>query len=56
MPTTADGIEGLLGMAGFADIKLAFDATSATAHRANWAALRDTGIQMLDLTPASIGP
>jgi acetaldehyde dehydrogenase len=56
VPTTADGVEGLLGMPGFADIKLAFDATSATAHRANWAALRDTGIRMLDLTPASIGP
>jgi acetaldehyde dehydrogenase len=56
VPATADGIEGLLGMPGFADIKLAFDATSANAHRANWAALRDTGIRMLDLTPASIGP
>jgi acetaldehyde dehydrogenase len=56
VPTTADGVEGLLGMPDFADIKLAFDATSAGAHRANWAALRDTGIRMLDLTPASIGP
>jgi acetaldehyde dehydrogenase len=56
IPTTADGVEGLLGMPGFADIKLAFDATSATAHRANWAALRDTRIRMVDLTPASIGP
>jgi acetaldehyde dehydrogenase len=56
VPTTAAGVEGLLGMPGFADIRLAFDATSATAHRANWAALRDTGIRMIDLTPASIGP
>jgi acetaldehyde dehydrogenase len=56
VPTTADGVEGLLGMPDFADIRLAFDATSATAHRTNWAALRDTGIRMLDLTPASIGP
>jgi acetaldehyde dehydrogenase len=53
---TCDGVEGLLGMPDFADIKLAVDATSASAHRANWAALRDTGIRMLDLTPASIGP
>jgi acetaldehyde dehydrogenase len=53
---TADGVEGLLAMPDFADIRLVFDATSATAHRANWAALRDTGIRMLDLTPASIGP
>jgi acetaldehyde dehydrogenase len=56
VPATADGVEGLLGMPGLADIKLVFDATSASAHRANWAALRDTGIRMLDLTPASIGP
>jgi acetaldehyde dehydrogenase len=56
VPATADGVERLLGMPGFADIKLAFDATSADAHRGNWAALRDTGIRMLDLTPASIGP
>jgi acetaldehyde dehydrogenase len=56
VPTIADGVEGLLSMPEFAHIKLAFDATSAGAHRANWAALRDTGIRMLDLTPASIGP
>jgi acetaldehyde dehydrogenase len=56
VPATAQGVEGLLGMPGFADIRLAFDATSAGTHRANWAALRDTGIRMLDLTPASIGP
>jgi acetaldehyde dehydrogenase len=56
LPTSADGVGGLLGMPHFADITLAFDATSATAHRANWAAVRDTGIRMLDLTPASIGP
>jgi len=56
VPTTADGIESLLKMPDFADIKLVFDATSPTAHPANWAVLRDTGIRMLDLTPASIGP
>ena len=56
VPATADGVEGLLGLPDFAGIRLAFDATTAGAHRANWAALRDTGIRMLDLTPASIGP
>jgi acetaldehyde dehydrogenase len=56
VPATAHGVAGLLGMPDFADIKLAFDATSATAHRTNWAALRDNGIRMLDLTPAAIGP
>ncbi|GAA4290011.1 acetaldehyde dehydrogenase (acetylating) [Mycobacterium paraffinicum] len=56
VPVTADGAGGLLSMPDFADIKLAFDATSADTHRANWAALRDSGIRMLDLTPASVGP
>jgi acetaldehyde dehydrogenase len=56
VPTTAEGIDGLLAMPNFGDIKMVFDATSATAHHANWAKLRDTGVRMLDLTPASIGP
>jgi acetaldehyde dehydrogenase len=56
VPTTADGVDGLLAMPNFADIRLVFDATSAGAHRANWARLRETGVRMLDLTPASIGP
>lgn len=56
VPTTADGIDGLLAMPGFSDIKIVFDATSAGAHRANWAKLRDTGVRVLDLTPAAVGP
>jgi acetaldehyde dehydrogenase len=56
VPTTAEGVDGLLGLPNFGDIKLAFDATSAGAHHANWTKLRDTGVRMLDLTPASIGP
>jgi acetaldehyde dehydrogenase len=56
VPTTAVGVDGLLTMPNFGDIKLVFDATSAGAHRANWAKLRDTGVRILDLTPASIGP
>src|SRR6476646_11816395 len=56
VPTTADGVDGLLAVPNFGDIKVVFDATSATAHHANWAKLRDTGVRMLDLTPASIGP
>jgi acetaldehyde dehydrogenase len=56
VPTTAEGVDGLMAMPNFDEIKLVFDATSATAHRANWAKLRDTGVRMLDLTPASIGP
>jgi acetaldehyde dehydrogenase len=56
VPTTAGGIDGLLAMPNFGDIKLVLDATSATAHHANWATLRDTSVRMIDLTPASIGP
>jgi acetaldehyde dehydrogenase len=56
VPTTADGVDGLLAMPNFRDIKLVFDATSARAHNTNWAKLRETGVRMLDLTPASIGP
>ncbi|HKI39003.1 MAG TPA: acetaldehyde dehydrogenase (acetylating) [Mycobacterium sp.] len=56
VPITAEGIDGLLAMPNFQDIKLVFDATSANAHRANWAKLKDTGVRVLDLTPAAIGP
>jgi acetaldehyde dehydrogenase len=56
VPTTACGVDGLLAMPHFADIRMVFDATSAGAHRANWATLADTGVRMLDLTPAAIGP
>lgn len=56
VPTTARGVDGLLSMPNFGDIKLVFDATSAGAHRANWAKLRNTGVRVLDLTPAAIGP
>ncbi|MBU9764248.1 acetaldehyde dehydrogenase (acetylating) [Mycobacterium sp. TNTM28] len=56
VPTTADGVDGLLAMPEFADVKLVFDATSAGAHRANWARLADRGVRMIDLTPAAVGP
>ena len=56
VPTTADGVDGLLGLPNFADIKLVFDASSAQTHQANWGKLADTGVRVLDLTPAAIGP
>lgn len=56
VPTTADGVDGLMAMPHFGDVRLVFDATSAAAHRANWARLEPTGVRMLDLTPAAIGP
>jgi acetaldehyde dehydrogenase len=56
VPTIADGVDGLMAMPHFDDVRLVFDATSAGAHLANWAKLRDTGVRVLDLTPAAIGP
>jgi acetaldehyde dehydrogenase len=54
--TTAGGVDGLLSMPEFADVRLVFDATSAGAHHDNWTKLQPTGVRMLDLTPAAIGP
>ena len=54
--TTHEGIEGLKKLACYPQIGIAFDATSAYAHQAHDAALRADGIQVVDLTPAAIGP
>ncbi|MGH3968423.1 MAG: acetaldehyde dehydrogenase (acetylating), partial [Mycobacterium sp.] len=56
IPTTADGVDGLIAMPQYCEIDVVFDATSAPAHRANAAALADTGKQLIDLTPAALGP
>ncbi|MEH0841196.1 acetaldehyde dehydrogenase (acetylating) [Micromonospora sp. CPCC 205711] len=56
VPTTAEGVAGLIAMPDFADIAVVFDATSAGAHRANAAALAPYGKRLVDLTPAAIGP
>jgi len=54
--TTADGVDGLLAMPEFERVRLIFEATSAAAHRANAAKLDGSGRQLIDLTPAAIGP
>lgn len=56
IPITAEGIEGLVAMPGFADIELVFDATSAGAHERHNAVLQRHGKTVIDLTPAAIGP
>ena len=56
VPTTAKGVEGLIAMPGFEDIRIVFDATSAKAHVANARALAPYGKQLIDLTPAALGP
>ena len=56
--TTHEGVKGLMAMQEFADIDIVFDATSASAHVKNDAALRAVkpDIRLIDLTPAAIGP
>lgn len=49
--------EGVKAVAAREDIKIAFDATSASAHlRFNGPALKEAGIVSVDLTPAAVGP
>ena len=54
--TTAEGIEGLVRLAVFRDIDIVFDATSAGAHQHHNEVLQAHGVQVIDLTPAAIGP
>jgi len=56
VPITAEGIDGLVAMPGFADIRIVFDATSAGAHKRHNEILQQHGVQVIDLTPAAIGP
>lgn len=54
--TSSEGIDGLLAMLEPSGIRLVFDATSASAHTHHWKVLRHSGVRMIDLTPAAIGP
>ena len=56
VPTTAEGVDGLIALAGFDEMGVVFDATSAKAHVANAAKLAPFGKRLIDLTPAAIGP
>jgi acetaldehyde dehydrogenase len=56
VPTTANGVEGLVALPAFQDITIVFDATSANAHKRHDAILRAYGKRIIDLTPAAIGP
>jgi acetaldehyde dehydrogenase len=53
---TAAGIDGLLALDVFPDIDVVFDATSAGAHRHHNEVLQREGVQVIDLTPAAVGP
>jgi len=54
--TTHEGLDGLKAMDCYDEIGIVFDATSAGAHKVHDAALRADGKQVVDLTPAAIGP
>jgi acetaldehyde dehydrogenase len=55
--TTAKGIDGLIAMPEFQDIKIIFDATSAKAHYYNYEKIKAfPDKKIVDLTPAAIGP
>lgn len=53
---TSDGIEGAQNLTGWADTKIIFDATSAKAHKVHHEICQAAGKQIIDLTPAAIGP
>ncbi|MBK17390.1 MAG: acetaldehyde dehydrogenase (acetylating) [Rhodospirillaceae bacterium] len=53
---TDKGIDGLAEMDGFDDIEILFDATSAKAHAYHDKFAREHGKQIIDMTPAAIGP
>ena len=54
--TTDRGINGLVEMAQFQEIEILFDATSAKAHAQHDQVARKHGKQIIDMTPAAIGP
>ncbi|WP_068547192.1 acetaldehyde dehydrogenase (acetylating) [Thalassotalea crassostreae] len=54
--TTHQGIDGLINLPEFEDIKIVFDATSAYAHKHHNDVLQKHNKQVIDLTPAAIGP
>lgn len=56
LKVTAEGVDGLLPHVIEDEIKIAFDATSAYVHAENSRKLNELGVQMIDLTPAAIGP
>ena len=55
--TTALGIDGLIQMEEWKEIRFIFDATSAKAHEYNYSKISEfPDKKVIDLTPAAIGP
>jgi acetaldehyde/propanal dehydrogenase len=56
LKTTSDGVDGLVPHVEADGVRIAFDATSASAHAENARKLRERGLLVVDLTPAALGP
>ena len=54
--TSHEGIDGLVKMPEWRDVKVVFDATSAYAHKKHSEIAIAAGKQVIDLTPAALGP
>lgn len=54
--TTHAGIDALLPHLKRDEVRVVFDATSAKVHRMHAEKLAGTGVRIVDLTPAAIGP
>ena len=54
--TTSEGIDGLRRLPVYRDVRIVLDATSAGAHMRHAEFLAADGKQVIDLTPAAIGP
>src|SRR5687768_4635204 len=56
VPVTHGGVEEFVRMPAFGGIAIVFDATSAKQHARHDQVLRAHGKQVIDLTPAALGP
>ena len=56
VPTSSEGVGGLLSFSDFSGIGIVFDATSARSHIVNTDALAPFDKRLVDLTSAAIGP
>ena len=54
--TSSTGLQGFMEMPEYSDTQIFFDATSAGAHQMHHDLISKDGKQMIDLTPAAIGP
>ena len=54
--TSSTGLQGFMEMPEYFDTQIFFDATSAGAHQMHHDLISKDGKQMIDLTPAAIGP